>query len=139
MIVLDTNVVSEMMRPRSDARVMRWLDERPRAHFLLTAITTAEILYGLELAPDGARRVFLEERFIAFVEAGFAGNILPFDEAAARHFAIIAARRRKMGRPISTFDAETAAIAASRGAALATRNVADFEHCGIDVINPWTE
>ena len=114
-----------------------WSQQQPGALFI-TAATVAEILYGIELLPQGKRRVAL----LAGVELMFgkvlAGRILPFDEDAARAFAVIAASRRARGRPITDLDAQIAAIARSRGAILATRNTADFEDCGIRLVNPWT-
>ena len=138
MIVLDTNVLSEMMRPRPAVEVLRWTGRYPRSQFLTTAITQAEILYGIELLPRGRRRTALEAAASAMFEEDFAGRIVPFDGDAARAFAHIAARRRKLGRPIAQWDAQIAAIVRSLGAALATRNTDDFQHCGIEVVNPWT-
>jgi len=103
-----------------------------------TAITQAEILYGLELMPKGKRRAALQSRTETMFEEDFADRVLPFDTDAARMFARIAGSRRASGRPIAQWDAQIAAIARSRGATLATRNAADFEHCGITVLNPWT-
>jgi predicted nucleic acid-binding protein len=139
MIVLDTNVIAETMRLVPEERVMGWLHSRPLSAFSMTSVTLAETLFGIETAPVGQKRRSLEKRFAEFLALGFGDQVLPFDEAAARQFAIIAATRKRMGRPISEFDAQIAAIAAAHGASLATRNVADFEHCGIDVINPWGE
>lgn len=139
MIVLDTNVVAETMRLVPDGRVMAWLHNRPLSDFAVTSITLAETLFGIETAPMGQKRRSLDKRFAEFLALGFGGEVLPFDEPAARQFAIIAAARKHMGRPISEFDAQIAAITAAHGASLATRNVADFEHCGIAIVNPWTE
>ncbi|MBV8845363.1 MAG: type II toxin-antitoxin system VapC family toxin [Bryobacterales bacterium] len=103
----------------------------------ITAITQAEILWGFERLPSGKRRKDLERIAQETFEITFDGQILPFDSAAASEFAKIAAARRKLGRPISQADCQIAAIARSRGAVLATRNTADFEHCGIRLVKPW--
>ena len=138
MIILDTNVLSEVMRPLPTAEVLRWLATHPASRLFTTAITQAEILYGLELLPRGKRRAALQSAVEAMFEEDFADRILPFDSDAARVFPQIAASRRAAGRPITQWDAQIAAIAGSRGAALATRNTGDFEHCGITVLNPWS-
>jgi len=137
MIVLDTNVLSEAMKPTPAAKVMRWLASQPSSRLFTTTITQAEMLYGLALMPKGKRRSALESAIVAMFTEDFAGRILPFDSDAARMFAEIASTRRAMGRPIAQADAQVAAIAASRGAALAARNVSDFDGCGISVMNPW--
>jgi len=136
--ILDTNVVSEPMRPSPSAAVLAWLSRKPDGgHFFVTTITVAEILFGIELLPKGRRHdKMLAQAEATFVE-DFAGRILPFDEAAARAFPEIAATRRARGRPISDLDAQIAAIAHSRGAILATRNTADFEGCSVPLVNPW--
>jgi predicted nucleic acid-binding protein len=136
-IVLDTNVLSEVLRPIPDAKVRRWLERQAGAAMFTTAICEAEILYGIALMPAGRRRRALEQAAAAIFQEDFAGRILPFDRAAAREFAGIAAGRLAAGRRIGDFDAQIAAIARSRGAVVATRNVADFSDCGIDVIDPW--
>lgn len=104
-----------------------------------TAVTQAEILYGLALLPQGKRRSNLLTAAGQMFAEDFAGRVLPFDGAAAEAFALLAAGRRRAGRPTGTFDAEIAGIGRSRGAAVATRNVADFQDCGVMVINPWDE
>jgi toxin FitB len=136
-IVLDTNVVSEMLRPSPSVKVLEWtLAESPIALFI-TAITEAELLYGIARLPEGRRRTALEGLVLPVLDEDFAGRILPFDSAAAREFADIAAERRRIGKPISEPDARIAAIARSRGAVLATRNISDFTDCGLTLINPW--
>jgi predicted nucleic acid-binding protein len=137
MILLDTNVVSELMRPAPSAAVETWVSGQPAAGMFLSAITEAELRYGLALLPDGQRQRRLLAQAEAMLAEDFAGRILPFDSAAAVAYASIATARRRSGRPISQADAQIAAIAASRGAAIATRNVADFEGCGIAVLDPW--
>ena|ERR1700730_2886149 len=137
MIILDTNVLSDVMRPLPTPEIVRWLATHPASSLFTTTITQAEILYGLELLPKGKRRAALENIIESMFEEDFADRILPFDSDAARVFPKIAAARRSIGRTISQLDAQIASIARSRGAVLATRNAADFERCGITVLNPW--
>ena len=137
MIVLDTNVLSELMRPEPDAAVTDWVAARSAADLFVTTITQAEILHGVLLLPRGRRRDAIEAAANAMFQEDFAGRILPFNSPAARAYAEIAVARRQAGRPISQFDAQIAAIAKSTGAGVATRNVPDFEGCGIRVIDPW--
>ena len=136
MIVLDTNVLSEALRPRPSLKVLRWIGNEPDEALFTTAITEAELLFGAALLPGGRRRRALETVITQILDR-FAGRILPFDSAAAREFADIAANRRHLGRPIGEADSRIAAIARSRGAGLATRNTADFADCGIELIDPW--
>ena len=136
MIILDTNVISEMTRPDPSDEVKDWFDREENLY--TTAITQAEMFYGLERMPKGRRRDELFERLAEMFNEVFIGRILSFDSEAAVCFAKVAAGRERLGRPIKEFDAQIAAIARSRGAAVATRNVGDFEHCGIQVIDPWT-
>jgi toxin FitB len=136
-IVLDTNVLSEASRPAPARRVMNWLAAQQPARLFTTTISEAEFLYGVALLPTGKRRASLQEAARRLFTEDFANRVLPFDSAAAQAFALIAATRREKGRPIGDFDAQIAAIARSHGAAVATRNVADFSDCGIEVIDPW--
>lgn len=137
MIVLDTNVLSEILRPAPDTRVVAWLGAQPRATLFTTTVTRGELLYGVRLMPDGQRKGLLLEAVLAVFATDLSGQVLNFDSDAADAYAEIAAVRRAAGKPISQFDAMIAAIARSRGADLATRNVKDFGDCGIQVINPW--
>jgi len=137
-ILLDTNVLSELMRPAPDAAVERWLTAQPDTSMFISAITEAELRYGAALLPSGKRRSTLTAEIEGMLDEDFGGRILPFDRLAAQAFAAIAADRRGAGRPISQADAQIAAITRSRGASLATRNVPDFDGCGIQVINPWS-
>jgi predicted nucleic acid-binding protein len=138
MIVLDTNVISEVIKPRPSATVLDWLALQPRNSLFTTAVTKAELLYGVELMPKGQRRSALHQAITKILTQVLSDHVLPFDSDAAEVYSRIAASRRAMGRPISEADAQIAAIVHSRGAALATRNGADFEHCGIKVVNPWS-
>ena len=137
MIVIDTNVVSELMRLIPEPAVMTWFSGQDSAELYLTAVSEAELRAGAAILPAGRRRERLAAEVDAVVREDFAGRVLPFDSAAARAYAVIAASRRSMGRPILEADCQIAAIARARDAAVATRDGADFEHCGIAVIDPW--
>jgi predicted nucleic acid-binding protein len=134
MIVLDTNVLSETLRPKPSANVLIWMRSEPVSSLFTTTIT---VLYGIALLAPGKRRQSLEAVVGLIFTDDLAGRVLPFDSAAAREYAEIAAVHRRAGRPISEADARIAAIARSRGAALATRNVQDFAGCELQVIDPW--
>lgn len=138
MTILDTNVVSELMRPRPQSVVLDWLANQPAEQIHVTAITVAEVLLGIELLPAGKRRESIQAAADRTFEV-FGGHILAFDEGAAHAFSLIASSRRKKGKPMSEFDAQIAAIARAHGATLATRNIADFQGCGVQVVNPWKE
>ena len=139
MLILDTNVISETMLPAPSPQVLAWWSQQCKSGELhVTTVTVAEILFGIEILPRGKRHAKLLAEAEAMFSEDFAGRILPFDEDAARAFPQVAASRRGQGRPIAEFDAQIAAIARSRGAALATRNVADFEGCGVRLVNPWS-
>jgi len=137
-ILLDTNVLSELMRPEPDERVVDWLLAQPAPSIFTSSITRAEILYGVILLAPGKRRDALEAAAQAMFAEDFGGRILGFSADAALPYARIAADRRRAARPISHFDAQIAAIATCSGAAIATRNTADFEGCGVEILNPWT-
>jgi predicted nucleic acid-binding protein len=139
MIILDTNVLSELMRPRPSARVLAWIAKQPEAELSTTSITEAEIFYGLEVLPKGKRREHLTMAAEAVFTEDFSGRVYSFDSAAARAFSKIASSRRTGGRPISHPDAQIAAIAKTRRAKIATRDVKGFEQCGVDVVDPWNE
>lgn len=136
MIVLDTNVLSELMRPAPAEVVMRWFARQPFADLFTTAVTESEILAGVRLLPSGRRRTALESAAAGLFD-DLAGHILPFDSAAAHEFAEIERERRRLGRPIFRADAEVASIARSHGARVATRDTADFAGCGVELVNPW--
>ena len=137
MIVLDTNVVSECMRPAPHGRVIGWLALQPRSGLFTTTVVEGEILYGVCVLPDGARRDALLLAVRTIFAEDFAGRVLSFDRDAADVYAEIAAVRKKAGKPISQFDAMIAAVVRSRGACLATRNTRDFVDCGIELVDPW--
>ena len=137
MFVLDTNVVSELMRPAPHPVIASWVAERATSNLFLTAVTEAELRFGLAVMPPGKRRDGLRTGLERMMGTGFANRVLPFDSGAARAYAGIAAARRRMGRPITQADCQIAAIARSRGMAVATRNIRDFEDMGIDIFNPW--
>jgi predicted nucleic acid-binding protein len=136
-IILDTNTLSETLKPVPSSILLRWLASQDTVSIYTTAISQAEMLYGVEALPPGKRRQHLAKVVEEIFAEDFAGRVLPFDQESAREFAKIVARRKPAGRPISQFDAMIAAIARSRGGAVATRNTGDFEHCGIRLINPW--
>jgi predicted nucleic acid-binding protein len=135
MIVIDTNVVSEMMRDVPDHNVLTWSEEAGRLH--TTAITLAEVWYGVARLPDGHRKDRLAAT-AASVFADFRDVVLAFDAHAAHRYAAIVAGREGAGRPITTADAQIAAICAHREASLATRNTGDFDGTGISLVNPWS-
>ena len=139
MILLDTNVLSELMRPAPETAVAGWVGAQPFTSLFISAVTEAELLFGLALLRDGKRRDRLAQAIEGLLTEDFAGRILPFDSPAATAYARIASKRRAIGRPISQFDAQIAAIAMSRNAILATRDLDDFEGCGVQVINPWQD
>jgi toxin FitB len=136
-IVLDTNVLSELMRASGSARVVAWLDAQVASSVFTTSITEAEVFFGVALLPRGKRQQALERAAQAlFTELD--GRVLAFDSGSARAFAHLCAARQRLGRPIATADAQIAAITLSRGGRLATRNVADFDGLGLEVVNPWS-
>ncbi len=136
MIVVDTNVLSELMKPSPDVKVRGWILSRPNSEMYTTPIAISEILYGIKRLQNGKRKELLqataEEIFRDFEE-----QILPFDRRAAEYYASIVDERDRLGLPIDGFDAQIAAICRTHNAVVATRNVKDFHHCGIDVVNPW--
>jgi len=136
-IVLDTNVVSEFFRPRPDEAVVDWV-RGLEGEVAVTAITVAELLAGLEALPERRlRRALTQAVHSALLPYRGSSAILPFDDLAAEHYAEVLASRRRAGAPISTADAQTAAICRVAGAELATRNAADFADTGVRVVDPW--
>lgn len=138
-LLLDTNVVSELMRKFPDSEVVAWAAGHPAEHLFFPAIAEAELRYGAAILPQGRRRDTLVSDIEKMLRAAFDNRILPFDSDAARAYASIAARRRAAGRPVKPADCQIAAIASARGMAVATRNVRDFDDMGIDLIDPWRE
>lgn len=135
--LLDTNVLSELLRADPSPAVLAWFAAQPPASLYVSAITQAEMMLGARLLPAGKRRGALESALLAMYDEDFARRILPFDTAAVPAYVEIFSARRTLGRPISQFDAQIAATARQAGARLATRNTADFEHCGVALIDPW--
>ncbi|QOC94967.1 type II toxin-antitoxin system VapC family toxin [Micromonospora craniellae] len=138
MIVLDTNVVSELMRAEPAPAVVAWLQQSSNAGLYTTAVTVAEIRYGIARLPEGQRRESLHQAANE-IFAAFPRQVLPFDLAAAGAYADVVAGRERLRHPIDGFDAQIAAICRTRTAALATRNAKDFTDTGIEVIDPWQD
>ena len=139
MILLDTNVLSELMRPEPAAAVVNWLDQQPEFTVWISSITVAEVHLGIQLMPDGRKKRGLFALAEEMLEKDFAQRCLPFDSLAAKMYAQIVSERQSLGRPISVEDAQIASIALRDGLTLATRNTRDFEGiAGLRVINPWT-
>ena len=137
MLILDANVDSELMREHPRPEVLAWIDRQLTDDLYATAVTQAEVRKGIAILPEGARRRGLTAAAAHAFGVLFAERVLPFDSDAAQAFAAITATRRSVGHPISQADCQIAAIARSISASIATRNVSDFEDCGIDIVNPW--
>lgn len=137
MIVLDTNIVSELMRTAPEPRVVSWVDMFSASDVLVTAVTAAELRYGVARLPEGRRKRELHTKIDGLLTEDFEDKILPFDAPAATHYGEIVAARVRAGRPISMADAQIAAICRNWSARLATRNVYDFADTGVDAVNPW--
>lgn len=138
MIVLDTNVISELMRPVPHAGVLAWVARQPRALLYTTHINQAEIFYGIAALPEGRRRLRLAEAAQAMFAEDFSGRVLPFGAGAASHYPDLVMMRRRAGTPIEGFDALIAATALAAGASVATRDTGGFSGCGLILIDPWT-
>jgi predicted nucleic acid-binding protein len=136
MIVGDTNVLSEFARPSPEPSVVSWLSDQANSNLCTTTITEAELLAGIALLPPGKRKVELES-FAAATLQRFETRILPFDREAAQQYPGIIAARRAAGLSTGGTDCQIAAIARAYGASIATRNIRDFQHCGVEIINPW--
>lgn len=137
MKVLDTNVISELMREAPDVKVLAWVAAQRPLTLAITTITLAEIGRGLQRKPAGKRREGLEQRFVEFIGRGFRGRVLAFDEDAARCYGELAAARERSGLHADAVDLMIVAIAKNAGALVVTRNISDFDGCGIELINPW--
>jgi predicted nucleic acid-binding protein len=138
MFVLDTNVISESFRPRPDPGVAVWMDTAIPENIFVTAPSKAELLVGLAYMPEGRRKADFGSVIGAFFSNWLKTPVLSFGTLEAETYARIVADRRRMGRPVAQFDAQIAAITKTRGFSIVTRNVRDFEHCGIQIIDPWS-
>lgn len=137
MILLDTNIISEMMKESPSPNVITWLDQQEATDLFITSITIAEISYGLCVLPEGKRRNVLENAFNKTIKKAFKHRIFYFEESAAHYYGKIMGHRKKIGRPLSVLDGQIAAIALSQGALLATRNTRDFSDCDLELVNPF--
>lgn len=137
MFLIDTNVISELMRATPAPSVLKWFSTQDPSTLYLSAVTEAELRTGIAVLPAGRRREGLRAALDAMIAEDFEGRVLPFDTDAAKTYAEIAATRRAAGRPISDADCQIAAIARAKGAPVVTRNMRDFDGCGIPLINPW--
>lgn len=137
MIILDTNVISEMMKSSPSPVVATWLDGQNITQLFITTVTIAEIAYGLHALPEGNRRKSLEEAFNQAILEGFMHRILPFDEEAAHCYGKLMGQRKALGKPMSILDGQIASIANVQGATIATRNIRDFGDCGLQLLNPF--
>lgn len=137
MKILDTNVISELMREEPNRKVAQWITQQVTESLGVSVVTLAEIGRGLKRLPEGRRREGLELRFAEFIEKGFRGRVFPFDEGAATCYGELAAEREAAGLHVDAVDMMIAAIAKMAGAAVVTRNTGDFEGCGLVLINPW--
>lgn len=137
MTILDTNVISELMRSEPDPRVATWTRLQPYGELFTTSVSEAELRYGIAILPAGKRRSYLAAAVDEFFNAAFAGRILTFDRAAAAAYSEIGARRRRIGQPIGSLDCQIAAMAQTHAATVATRDTEDFRDCGVPVFNPW--
>lgn len=138
MIVLDTNVVSALMRQEPDPIVVAWLDGLPPESIWTTSITVFEVRLGLEILAVGRRRRQLEDAFAKVLEEDLEGRVLPFDQTGAQAAGRIAAERRQAGRPVEIRDVQIAGVVQARKATLATRNTRHFEECGLTLVDPWS-
>ena len=137
MILLDTNVISEQMRTEPSLQILTWFKNYSSEQLFLSTITEAELLRGIVILPDGKLKSAKTALLGEILQIDFVGRILPFESKAANHYAEIYAARKTLGRPISTFDCMIAAIARANDCKLATRNVSDFEYCGVEIVDPW--
>ncbi len=137
-ILLDTNVVSELIRKAPEPAVTSWVSDHPLYDLFFSAVSEAELRFGAAILPPGRRRDTLFLEIDAMLRDAFEDRVLPFDSDAARAYGDIAAVRRSAGRPVAPADCQIAAIAASRDMAVATRNVRDFEEMGIEIVDPWS-
>jgi predicted nucleic acid-binding protein len=137
MIILDTNILSELMKSTPDSKVIAWLDTQVVSQLFITTISIAEISYGINVLPEGKRRDSLENAFHQAINKAFKHRIIVFDEVDAHMYGMLMSKRKKMGRPLSCLDGQIAAITVNHSAKLATRNVRDFSDCSLELINPF--
>lgn len=137
MIVIDTNIISELMKANPAEKVIAWINQQPAETLYITSITIAEISYGLHILHEGKRRNLLETRFEQFISQAFYGRVLDFNEKNARLYGELMGYRKEAGKPLSVLDGQIAAITLANNMALATRNIKDFVDCGIELINPF--
>lgn len=138
MILLDTNIISEMMRPEPNKTVIDWLNAQEPLDVYISAVTIAEVEYGLKVLPDGQKRWGLKQKFDWLIAQGFSERVLDFTAEAALHYADMMAHRRGLGLPMSVPDGQIAAIARLHRFTLATRNLKAFEECGLMLVNPFS-
>jgi hypothetical protein len=136
-MVLDTNVVSELMRSEPDTAVLAWLNDQPADTLWLNSVVVSELLYGIARLPDGKRRAQLAQAVQAMLAEDFSGRVLPFDLEAAVVYADLVAMRERQGQPVDVADGQIAAICLAHGASLATRNTKHFDGLGLKLLNPW--
>ena len=139
MILLDTNVISELVRAEPARAVLHWFGRHDAADLFISAITEAELRMGVAILPEGRRRAQLQAAIDAMIDQDFQGRVLPFDSTAAKAYAEVGAQRRAIGRPIAEADCQIAAIAHVADAPVVTRNGKDFIGCGVRLINPWDD
>ncbi len=139
MILIDTNIISEIMSQSPAVNVVKWINNQNSLFLFVSTISIAEINYSLRIMPDGQRKTVLAERFTFFIKKAFEQRILVFDESAAVQYAEVMGHRKETGRPMSVPDGQIAAIARVNDFQIATRNVRDFEDCGVIVINPFDD
>ena len=138
MIILDTNVLSALMRTEPDRAVLSWLNRQPAESIWLTSVTIFEVKFGIELIAPGRRREQLASAFARMLREDFQDRVLPFDQSAAEEAATLAAQRQRSGTPVDFRDTEIAGIVLARRAILATRNLRHFQDVGVSLIDPWT-
>ena len=136
MIVLDTNVISELIKP---AHVLRWVDDQDSAELVITSVTAAELRAGVAVLPRGRRKDTIARKIERLITEVFAGYVLAFDADSSSHYADMVAATRRRGRPMSALDVQIAAICRQHDATLATRNITDFEAVTLAIVDPWSE
>ena len=137
MIILDTNIISEMMKTSPFSKVIHWIDRQEATELFITTISITEITYGINVLPKGNRRRSLEDAFNKTIREAFEHRIFFFDEPAAHLYGKLMSHRKKLGKPLSILDGQIAAIALANEASIATRNIRDFANCKLDLINPF--